>query len=100
MAATKSPDHRSALEIGAALALVGACLAACNGGHASAVDGGGRAAGDAAPPSCNAHGGGLTNCGANGESCCTSLEVDGGTFSRTYAVMDGGPAALADPATL
>jgi formylglycine-generating enzyme required for sulfatase activity len=100
MAATKSPDHRPVLELAAVLALVGACLTACNGGHASAVDGGGMAAGDAAPPSCNAPGGGLTSCGANGESCCTSLEVDGGTFSRTYAVMDGGPAALADPATL
>ena len=34
------------------------------------------------PPSCQAGGPGLTNCGASGESCCTSLEVPGGSFYR------------------
>jgi hypothetical protein len=27
---------------------------------------------------------GLSNCGASGESCCTSLSVTGGTYDRTY----------------
>jgi sulfatase modifying factor 1 len=39
----------------------------------------------------------MTNCGANGESCCTSLEVTGGTYNRTYAIGDGGEA---DPASV
>ncbi len=54
----------------------------------------------------------MTNCGTGGagtESCCTSLEVTGGTYYRTYDTTpadesifaaDGGPTALADPATL
>ncbi len=100
MASTKSPDHRSVLKLATALALAGACLPACSGGHGNAVDDGGTAAGDAAPPSCSAPGDGLTNCGADGESCCTSLAVDGGTYSRTYSVMDAGLTGLADPATL
>ncbi len=32
-------------------------------------------------PSCAPGGPGMTDCGANKESCCTSLEVPGGTFS-------------------
>ena len=39
------------------------------------------------PPSCTPGGPGLSNCGAGGsgnESCCTSLEVTGGTYYRTY----------------
>ncbi len=58
-------------------------------GDAGPGDGG---AGDAAPsgsspPSCAAGGPGMTNCGPGGiggESCCTSLEVQGGTFYRSY----------------
>src|SRR5260221_8636275 len=100
MASTKRLDHRSVLKLAIAVALAAAGLAACGGGHGSAVDDGGTAAGDAAPPSCNAPGEGSTNCGANGESCCTSLAVDAGTYSRTYSVMDAGPTGLADPATL
>jgi formylglycine-generating enzyme required for sulfatase activity len=51
-----------------------------------------------------------TECGPNAnESCCTSLEVPGGTYFRTYDAVsdggvtlapDGGPAGLADPATV
>ena len=52
------------------------------------------------PPSCQAGGAGLTNCGANGESCCTSLEVPGGTYYRTYTNDGGGPIGEADPATV
>lgn len=37
--------------------------------------------------SCQGGGGpGLTDCGASSESCCTSLEVAGGTYFRTYAL--------------
>lgn len=51
--------------------------------------------------SCQVSGAGLTNCGASGESCCTSLEVPGGTYYRTYTSgADGGPGGEADPATV
>jgi formylglycine-generating enzyme required for sulfatase activity len=55
----------------------------------------------------------MTNCGAGSESCCASNEVAGGTYFRTYdddgtppvdggtvLAPDGGPAGLADPATV
>jgi formylglycine-generating enzyme required for sulfatase activity len=53
----------------------------------------------------------LTNCGASQESCCTSLEVTGGSYSRTYdfynyvdgavdLAADGGPGGEADPASV
>ncbi len=56
----------------------------------------------------------MTNCGSGGsgtESCCTSLEVTGGTYFRTYdtavdingnpiLAADGGPTNQADPATV
>jgi formylglycine-generating enzyme len=75
----------------------------------SAVDAGTSDGGLAVPPSCLPGGPGLTNCGANSESCCTSLEVAGGTYYRTYDVdafgnpslpADGGATGLADPATV
>ena len=51
---------------------------------------------------------GMTNCGAASESCCTSLEVTGGTFYRTYKTADsttsgppdGGWPDEADPAAI
>jgi formylglycine-generating enzyme required for sulfatase activity len=69
------------------------------------------------PPSCAPGGPGMTNCGPGGsgtESCCTSLQVPGGTFYRTYdpvffdggasytatLAADGGPSSEADPATV
>jgi formylglycine-generating enzyme required for sulfatase activity len=52
------------------------------------------------PPSCAPGGPGLSQCGDSGESCCTSLEVEGGTFYRTYANDGGGPTEEADPATV
>jgi sulfatase modifying factor 1 len=67
------------------------------------------------PPSCAPGGPGLTNCGASSESCCTSLEVPGGTYYRTYDLplgaddgglpvvplaADGGPSNEGDPATV
>ncbi len=51
--------------------------------------------GDSAP-----RGDGLTNCGAMSESCSTSLEVEGGTFYRTYTNDGSGPTGEADPATV
>jgi formylglycine-generating enzyme required for sulfatase activity len=53
------------------------------------------------PPSCAPGGPGMTNCGPGGsgsESCCTSLEVAGGTYFRTYDPpgSDGGPVLAAD----
>ncbi len=50
--------------------------------------------------SCQTSGEGLTNCGANVESCCTSLEVPGGTYERTYTNSGSGPTGEADPATV
>jgi formylglycine-generating enzyme len=59
------------------------------------------------PPSCAPGGPGMTNCGPGGsgtESCCTSLDVQGGTYYRTFniddstsAPPDGGWADQADP---
>jgi formylglycine-generating enzyme required for sulfatase activity len=65
----------------------------------------------ATPRSCAVAGDGTDNCGAGGgESCCTSLEVPGGTYDRAYdpigvdgGVMlaaDGGPRGVANPATV
>jgi formylglycine-generating enzyme len=63
-------------------------------------------------PRCATGGAGVTDCGSspNKESCCTTLEVEGGTFFRTYdespqdsfvfVVPDAGPAGEADPATV
>jgi formylglycine-generating enzyme required for sulfatase activity len=48
--------------------------------------------------SCGAGGAGLTNCGANSESCCTSLVVPGGTYYRTYTY--GSTSSYADAATV
>ena len=50
--------------------------------------------------SCDPGGAGMTNCGASSESCCTSLEVPGGTYYRTYRNSGSGPTAEADPATV
>jgi formylglycine-generating enzyme required for sulfatase activity len=52
------------------------------------------------PPSCRVSGPGTTSCGAASESCCTSLEVPGGTYYRTYTNNGGGASGLADPATV
>jgi formylglycine-generating enzyme required for sulfatase activity len=40
----------------------------------------------------------MTNCGTGTESCCTSLDVTGGSFGRTYPAP--GPTSIADPATV
>lgn len=45
----------------------------------------------------------MTNCGPRGsvpESCCTSLDVPGGTYDRTYTNIGAGATDEADPATV
>lgn len=54
----------------------------------------------ASQPSCAPTGAGMTDCGSSNESCCTSLPVVGGTYSRTYTNSGSGPAGEADPATI
>lgn len=69
----------------------------------SADAGAGKEAGSSAPPSCAPGGPGMTNCGPGGsgtESCCTSLEVAGGTYFRTYTNYGSDPTGEADPATV
>ncbi|MGB8296537.1 MAG: SUMF1/EgtB/PvdO family nonheme iron enzyme [Polyangia bacterium] len=56
--------------------------------------------GSTTPPSCLVGGVGTTECGAASENCCTSLEVMGGEFYRTYTNDGSGPTAEADPATV
>jgi formylglycine-generating enzyme required for sulfatase activity len=52
-------------------------------------------------PSCAPGGPGMTNCGANRENCCTSLELPGGTYFRSYGTVyppyDGGPIGMGHP---
>ena len=45
-------------------------------------------------------GSGLTNCGSASESCCTSIEVPGGTYDWTYTNSGSGATGEADPATV
>jgi formylglycine-generating enzyme len=55
------------------------------------------------PPSCAPSGAGMTDCGPGGvgtESCCTSLEVVGGSYSRTYENDASGATRMADAATV
>lgn len=57
-------------------------------------------AGTVVPASCQQPGEGVTDCGAQRESCCTSLEVTGGSYYRTYTNDGSGPTGEADPATV
>ena len=58
------------------------------------------------PASCQTSGAGTTNCGSASEGCCTSPEVTGGTFYRTYnqqastTAPSGAWPDLANPATV
>jgi formylglycine-generating enzyme len=76
---------------------------------AHAAEGGRPSGGDASrdsgpqppPPSCASGGAGMTTCGPGGKgtgSCCTSLDVDGGTFYRSYDAVtytdEGYPATV------
>ncbi|HXX68605.1 MAG TPA: formylglycine-generating enzyme family protein [Polyangiaceae bacterium] len=42
----------------------------------------------------------MSNCGASSESCCTSLEVPGGTYYRTYPDTSDEQTSEADPASV
>ena len=75
-------------------------LTAGCGGKASGAGGSGTR-------SCAPGGPGLTDCGTNPESCCTTLDVPGGTFYRTYTydaddagAVVGGVGGEAAPATV
>jgi formylglycine-generating enzyme len=61
---------------------------------------GGSTGNSGPPPSCQASGPGLTDCGGTGESCCTSIKVPGGSFNRTFTNDSSGAKDLADPATI
>jgi sulfatase modifying factor 1 len=55
--------------------------------EAAGVDAGRESGGDgggASPTSCQTPGDGISNCGPNAESCCTSPVVPGGTFYRSF----------------
>jgi formylglycine-generating enzyme required for sulfatase activity len=75
--------------------------AAGTGGAAGSGGAGGTGgSSDAPPPSCAPGGPGMTDCGSMPESCCTSLDVPGGTYNRTYRNNGSGPTGQADPATV
>jgi sulfatase modifying factor 1 len=81
---------------------------ASGGGGASAGTGTGGAAGGSGgtttspgATSCKSSAPGLSNCGdSQDESCCLSLPVPGGTYSRTYQNTGSGATGKADPATI
>ena len=52
------------------------------------------------PPSCVNAGDGRTNCGSSNDDCCTSLEVTGGTFFRTYPNPGNNATGFTDSATV
>jgi sulfatase modifying factor 1 len=62
--------------------------------------GAGSSASCQTPPSCATFGSGTSQCGSNFDSCCTSFEVTGGSYDRTYQNTGGGPTGEADPASL
>jgi formylglycine-generating enzyme required for sulfatase activity len=80
---------RISIEIMAS-AFVASLSASCTGSNAGLLP---------SRANCNVKGPGTTNCGAEKESCCTSPEVTGGTYNRTY-MNDGTVTGLADPATI
>ena len=70
-------------------------------GNGGAVGSGGSGTGNAtAAPSCTPVGPGTSDCGADHESCCTSLPVAGGTYFRTYQNSGTSPTGTANPATI
>jgi formylglycine-generating enzyme required for sulfatase activity len=98
---------RAATSNGVDSGIGGGADSGSNGGEADAeldsrADSSAEDALDAASSarSCRPGGNGLSNCGASSESCCTSLEVTGGSYSRTYANSGVGPTAEADPANV
>lgn len=70
------------------------------GGGSGGASSGGSVSTTAEPPSCAAGGPGLSTCGPDDESCCTSLLVTGGTFFRTYTNDGNGPSGTSAAATV
>ena len=68
-------------------------------GSDAAIDVGDGGSSASIAASCQTSGPGLTNCGTSSENCCTSLEIPGGSYYRSYplndAGTDAGPAAAA-----
>jgi sulfatase modifying factor 1 len=69
------------------------------GGSSRPTDGPERDAGGA-PSSCLGGGVGVASCGEGSESCCTTLEVNGGSYYRTYANDGGGAVGGGNAATV
>ena len=69
-----------------------------SGGSSNATGGSGSSTVE--PQSCQGGGPGISDCGQNGESCCTSPKVPGGTFYRTYTNDGSGATNTADSATV
>jgi formylglycine-generating enzyme required for sulfatase activity len=78
---------------------LGGTTSSTGGSSAGGAQVGGSATGGSLPPSCASSGPGLSDCG-DGESCCTSIKVHGGTFYRTYKNEGSGATNTADPATI
>jgi hypothetical protein len=76
----------------------GAATGVASGSASGSSSGGVGGSGPA--PSCKVSGAGMTNCGASSESCCTSIDVTGGTYYRTYTNNGTGATGEADPATV
>jgi formylglycine-generating enzyme required for sulfatase activity len=72
----------------AAAALVG--LIGCREAAAPGLD----------APSCATIGSGTSRCGANGDACCVSPMVPGGSYDRSYVNDGEGASGLADSATV
>jgi sulfatase modifying factor 1 len=70
------------------------------GGGGCVTLAGGKDHGGRSPVSCVGAGLGLLDCGADKESCCTSLVVPGGTFFRTYLNSGTGATGTRDPAAV
>jgi sulfatase modifying factor 1 len=85
---------------GGAAGRMATAIGGAAGGGAS--DGGSNDGGGSptTAPSCAAGGPGTTDCGAEHDSCCTSLRVTGGTYFRTYRNNGAGPTGENDPATV
>ena len=96
-ASVSSDAHILEAGVDAAIAEAGRDSTASEGGNEAGLD----ATTSGVPPSCQASGAGLSNCGASSESCCATLEVSAGAYDRTYTSdADGGPVGEADPATV
>ena len=86
----------------------GGAVSSSGGSGGGGVNTGGAASGGSpgtggvagSPPSCQSSGPGVSDCGHGAESCCTSPNVVGGSFHRTYTNDGSGPKGTADPATI